>query len=198
MILYKQTLVFLYCFNRIHLVFYLVFNYCDIAQKIKNNPERKERKERKEGFYWDYCPFLIVDEADRLSFNSLEELRALYDEYKFGLILMGMPGIEKRLSRYAQFYSRIGFVHEFKVLGKDEMKFLFEQKWKELGHQFDNQTFIDVEAINEIIKITQGNFRLTNRIFDQMQRIKEINNLSNISKELVDAAKKCLVIGDFL
>ncbi len=166
--------------------------YCDIAQKIENNPERKE------GFYWDYCPFLIVDEADRLSFNSLEELRALYDEYKFGLILMGMPGIEKRLSRYAQFYSRIGFVHEFKALGKDEMKFLFEQKWKELGHQFDNQTFIDVEAINEIIKITQGNFRLINRIFDQIQRIKEINNLSNISKELVDAAKKCLVIGDFL
>ena len=78
------------------------------------------------------------------------------------------------------------------------MKFLFEQKWKELGHQFDNQTFIDVEAINEIIKITQGNFRLITRIFDQMQRIKEINNLSNISKELVDAAKKCLVIGDFL
>jgi hypothetical protein len=46
-----------------------------------------------------------------------------------------------------------------------------------------------VEAINEIFKITQGNFRLINRIFDQIQRIKEINNLSNISEELVDAAK---------
>jgi DNA transposition AAA+ family ATPase len=67
-----------------------------------------------------------VDEADRLSFNSLEEHRTLYDEYKFGLILTGKLGIEKRLSLYAQFYSRIGFVHEFKALGKNEMKFLFE------------------------------------------------------------------------
>ena len=144
------------------------------------------------------CPLLIVDEADRLSYNSLEELRAMYDEYKFGLILMGMPGIEKRLSRYAQLYSRIGFVHEFKAINKEEMKFLFEQKWQELGRQFDKETFVDVEAMNEIIKITHGNFRLINRIFDQMQRLMQINNLTVLTKELVDAAKNCLVIGDFL
>ena len=134
-------------------------------------------------------------------FADLEEepqLRAMYDEYKFGLILMGMPGIEKRLSRYAQLYSRIGFVHEFKSINKEEMKFLFEQKWQELGRQFDKNTFVDVEAINEIIKITHGNFRLINRIFDQMQRLMQINNLTTLTKELVEAAKNCLVIGDFL
>lgn len=144
------------------------------------------------------CPLLIVDEADRLSFNSLEELRAMYDEYKFSLILMGMPGIEKRLSRYAQLYSRIGFVHEFKAISKEEMKFLFEQKWQELGRQFDKNIFVDVEAMNEIIKITHGNLRLINRVFDQMQRLMQINNLTTLTKELVEAAKNCLVIGDFL
>ena len=134
-------------------------------------------------------------------FADLEEepqLRAMYDEYKFGLILMGMPGIEKRLSRYAQLYSRIGFVHEFKSINKEEMKFLFEQKWQELDRQFDKNTFVDVEAMNEIIKITHGNFRLINRIFDQMQRLMQINNLTTLTKELVEAAKNCLVIGDFL
>lgn len=34
------------------------------------------------------------------------------------------------------------------------MRFLFEQKWQELGRQFDKNTFADVEAMNEIIKIT--------------------------------------------
>ena len=122
----------------------------------------------------------------------------MYDEYKFGLILMGMPGIEKRLSRYAQLYSRIGFVHEFKSINKEEIKFLFEQKWQELGRQFDKNTFVDVEAMNEIIKITHGNFRLINRIFDQMQGLMQINNLTTLTKELVEAAKNYLVIGDFL
>lgn len=58
--------------------------------------------------------------------------------------------------------------------------------------------YLDVEAMNEIIKITHGNFRLIYRIFDQIERIMKINNLQSINKELVEAARNCLVIGDFL
>jgi DNA transposition AAA+ family ATPase len=71
----------------------------------------------------------LVDEADRLKITSLEQLRAIFDEGNLGLVLIGMHGLEKRLARYAQFYSRIGFVHEFRRLRSAEVRQLLVQGW---------------------------------------------------------------------
>jgi DNA polymerase III delta prime subunit len=64
----------------------------------------------------DPTRLILVDEADRLKIISLEQMRAIFDAGGTGLVLIGMPGIEKRMARYAQVYSRIGFVHEFRRL----------------------------------------------------------------------------------
>lgn len=138
---------------------------------------------------------IIIDEIDRLKMQNLEQLRDIYDRNDIAMILIGMPGIEKRLARYPQLYSRIGFAHEFDKLSKDETHHILEYKWEELGLSVKLEDFSDYEAITSIIKITGGNFRLIQRLFSQIERILEINKLEKITTEVVEAARDSLVIG---
>jgi hypothetical protein len=128
------------------------------------------------------CPLVIVDEADRLTIKSLEELRDLSDRHRFGLILMGMPGLEKRLARYAQFYSRIGFVHEFKPLAETEMRLLLATHAADFGIAFDPAQLDAIEAQAAVIRITRGNFRLMQRLFAQMRRIMTLNRVEEVTR----------------
>ena len=41
-----------------------------------------------------------------------------------------MPGIEKRLARYPQLYSKIGFAHGFDKPSQDETHHILEYKWQ--------------------------------------------------------------------
>ena len=144
----------------------------------------------------DYVKLIIVDEADRLNITTIEHLRDLYNRHGFGLILIGMPGIEKRLARYAQFYSRIGFAHEFRTLSDEEMRFILQHHWLQLGLILELSDFTDMEAVSAIVRITRGNFRLLQRLFTQIRRIINVNALTTVTREVVEAATECLVIGN--
>lgn len=166
------------------------------------NREKISYKVRTEGAEESYpsnaytdIDLIIVDEIDRLKMQNLEQLRDIYDRNDLAMILIGMPGIEKRLARYPQLYSRIGFAHEFDKLSKDETHHILEYKWEELGLSIKLEDFSDYEAITSIIKITGGNFRLIQRLFTQIERIHEINKLETITTEVVEAARDSLVIG---
>ena len=68
-----------------------------------------------------------------------------------------MPDIEKRMARFPQFYSRIGFVHEFRPLGAPEMQVLLESHWTPHGVHLPAGP-LTPEVTAAIIRMTAGNF----------------------------------------
>jgi DNA transposition AAA+ family ATPase len=145
--------------------------------------------------YEFFVEMLIFDEAERLSVTALEFIRDLFDRTGVGIILIGMPGMEKRLSRYPQLYSRVGFAHHYRNLQGDELSFVLTRHWRKLGLTLDEADFTDTQAIASIARITGGNFRLLHRLFVQIERILKINGLSVVTDDVVEAARSTLVIG---
>lgn len=138
---------------------------------------------------------LIIDESERLPTTAIELIREIFDRTGVGVILIGMPGLEKRLSRYPQLFSRVGFAHHYRPLQGDELTFVLTRHWRRLGLALDDADFTDTQAIAAIARITGGNFRLLHRLFVQIGRILKINDLSVITEDVVEAARSTLVIG---
>ena len=87
-----------------------------LFRRVESCIEQHVRRDEKvlQGAIPRYVDLLVVDEADRLSPPALEHLRDRFDRRALGLLLIGMPGIDKSLARYPQLYSRIGFAHQYR------------------------------------------------------------------------------------
>lgn len=138
-----------------------------------------------------HVKLLIVDESDRLKFQSLELLRDFYDRGNIGIILMGMPGIERRIKRFGQLYSRVHLTYEFQSLNANETALFIEQKWIDLGLPRSAD-----DAVSTAIKrVANGNFRILNRIFTEVERLQKLNCLPQITPDLIEAARQGLLLG---
>lgn len=140
-------------------------------------------------------PILLVDEADRLNVNSLEFLRDLYDKQQFTLVLIGMPGLEQRLKRYPQLYSRVGFSHSFRPLATTDLKQVLLEKAYDGQLILPHPPFADDEALGAVIRTCRGNMRLLMRLLDQIERVMRINQLGQITTEVVLGASQLLTLG---
>jgi hypothetical protein len=158
---------------------------------------KHSRGKKKEDIHcWlNHIELIIIDEVERLTTPAVEYLRDLFDRSDIGLMLVGMPGMEKRMARYPQLYSRIGFAHHYRALQGDELSFVLTRHWRKLGLNLDTADFSDTQAIASIARITGGNFRLLHRLFVQIERVLKINGLTVITDEVVNTARSVLVIG---
>jgi DNA transposition AAA+ family ATPase len=136
----------------------------------------------------------IVDEANRLKDVGLELIRDFADRGEFGLVLLGMPGLEKRLMRAPQLYSRVGFAHEMETLSDEETRDFLEKRWY---HRIkaSSDDFTDKEAVATILRITKGNIRLIERLMMQVEHVLVANQLQVVTKEVVETARQNLIIG---
>jgi DNA transposition AAA+ family ATPase len=137
---------------------------------------------------------LIVDEANRLKDSGLEQIRDIYDKGRFGLILLGMLGLEKRLARAPQLYSRIGFAHQMDPMLQEETRDFLEKRWSHRV-KVSSDDFTDKEAVAAILRITRGNLRLIDRLMTQVEYVLLANQLQVVTKEVVETARENLIIG---
>src|SRR5579871_829590 len=141
-----------------------------------------------------FIELLIVDEANGLKDAGLDILRDLYDKGRFGVVLLGMPGLDKRLQRAPQLYSRVGFAHKMEPLSEEETRFFLDQRWRHRVNA-SSDDFTDREAVAAILRITRGNIRLIDRLMMQVELVLVANELTVVTKEVVETASKNLIIG---
>ena len=78
------------------------------------------------------------------------------------------------------------------------LHFVVTHKRAELGLTLSPDDVADAEAVAAIARITSATFRLVQRLFAQIARVVQVNELRTITAEVVEAARASLVIGPLI
>lgn len=144
----------------------------------------------------DRMRLLVVDEANWLKMPDLEQLRSMHDREGFGLVLLGMPGLEKSLACYPQLYSRVGFVHRYAPLRAEETEAVVtDHAVGAFGLSLPPEAFADRGGVSALVRESRGNFRLLEKLLQQCERVMRINGLSKVDARVVETARKALTFG---
>jgi type II secretory pathway predicted ATPase ExeA len=127
---------------------------------------------------------LIVDEAQKLSFDTLEALRVLlnYETNTFKLIqiiLLGQLELHSKLQQIDNFYDRIDFKFTLNPLGIDETKSMILYRIAQAGYKGRQQLFSD-EAIEEVHNYAKGYPRVIIRVCHSCLRKLIVNKTTTV------------------
>ncbi|MCM8795909.1 MAG: AAA family ATPase [Candidatus Omnitrophica bacterium] len=103
---------------------------------------------------------LIIDEAQKLSEDSLEVLRVLlnYETNEFKLlqlVLLGQLELHSKIMNIPNFFDRISFKYTLNPLDFDETKEMIQFRIKQAGYTANMHLFLD-EAVREIYQYSRG------------------------------------------
>jgi hypothetical protein len=75
-----------------------------------------------------------------------------------------------------------------------ELQNVVERQWVQLQLDSAMDQGMDAAVLNAIARVTEGNFRLIQRLFAQIDRVLAINGLATVTTDVVDAARESLVV----
>ena len=143
----------------------------------------------------DPTTLIIIDEADRLKMPGLEQVRDIFDRGGIGVVLIGMRGLEKRLAVLPAVLLARGLRPRIPIPRRKRSARPAEPRMDASGGGASQQRGVRRGGAGGHSRITDGNFRLLERLLTQMGGVLEINNLPQVTRAVVEVARESLVIG---
>jgi MSHA biogenesis protein MshM len=138
---------------------------------------------------------LIIDEAQALPEETLEELRLLTNletESKklMQIVLFGQPELDQIINKYhfRQLRQRITFSHKLKTLDKKSVDYYVQHRMIAAG--YNGEPIFERSAIKLLFKATKGTPRLINIVCGKAMLIAFSRGQKKVKKAMVDTAIK--------
>ena len=133
---------------------------------------------------------LIIDEAQKLSENSLEILRVLlnYETNEFKLlqlILLGQLELYSKIMKIPNFFDRISFKYTLNPLDFKEAKEMIEFRISQAGYKANMHLFLD-EAVRLIHQYSKGYPRRITMLCHRALKELVLKNKFVVDEELVN------------
>jgi general secretion pathway protein A len=145
----------------------------------------------------DHVVSLLIDEAQDLSDEMLEELRLLSnletDRAKLiQIVLMGQPELERKLDQpqLRQLKQRVAVRCRLAPLQSDEVALYIHSRLQTVGYQ--GKELFDLGSVEQIARYSQGIPRLINVICDNALLIIYATSKSRVSAKIIDEVARDL------
>jgi DNA transposition AAA+ family ATPase len=139
-----------------------------------------------------HLKLVIVDEAFRLKYQALEQLRDIQEEWDVGLLLIADPGFERSLNRMWHFTVRVAHAEELKPLTAVETAQYIDKQLEIMSLPKPRE-----EVYTLIYWYTQGVLRSLGNLFSMIARILKINEdvVKEVTCDVVEAAREMMMFG---
>lgn len=134
---------------------------------------------------------LIVDEAHRLKYAALEELRDLQEKWETGVVLIGDPGMERSLARMFHFADRVRYIEKFIQLNVEEIREYIDKRI-----ELAQLTKPSQQVYTMIAEYCKGNPRILGHLFALIERLLKMNDdlVEEITTEVVEDAREMMLV----